>query len=259
MTIVQNIVISLKGAGKRREHITNEFSNKNVNFEFFDALTPDLAQPLAKKMNLNVQEDSLSQGELACFMSHVSIWQKMLDDKIPYLSIFEDDVYLGENAAKVLNDLSWINPLWNIIKTEAFATKVFLGKTIFPILDGQRRIVQLKGKNLGTAGYILTLKGAQIYLDYIKSRPLIALDQLMFDDFITKDKNDVFQMSPAICIQEMMLFPKQELNLSSDLLVQRQERMKKQKKKGWGKIKLELFRILKQIKYAVLAKMIEFK
>jgi glycosyl transferase, family 25 len=95
---MKNFVISLKTATARREHIQKEFGKQNIDFEFFDALTPDLAKPLAEKMALQVHEDFLTSGELACFMSHVSIWQKMVDEQIPHLAIFEDDVYLGKKC-----------------------------------------------------------------------------------------------------------------------------------------------------------------
>ena len=256
---MKNIVISLKTAAARREHIVQEFGKQNIGFEFFDALTPDLARPLAEKMQLNIQEDFLSPGELACFMSHVSIWQKMVDEHIPHLAIFEDDVYLGKDAAELLNNAGWINPNWDIIKTEAFADQVFLGKTQSEIASGTRRVVQLIGKNLGTAGYILSLEGAQKYLDYVRQIQLIPLDQVMFAEFIRHKFHPVYQMSPALCIQEMMLFPEKKTVLSSDLLAERKARMKKQKKKGWAKVQLEILRILKQVKYALVGKEVRFK
>ncbi len=256
---MKNIVISLKTATARREHIVQEFGKKKIGFEFFDALMPDLARPLAEKMQLNIQEDFLSPGELACFMSHVSIWQKMLDEHIPHLAIFEDDVYLGNAAAELLNNVGWINPNWDIIKTEAFADQVFLGNAQSEIANGMRHIVQLTGKNLGTAGYILSLEGAQKYLEYVKKIQLIPLDQVMFDEFIHHAFHPVYQMTPALCIQEMMLFPEKKTTLSSDLLAERKARMKKQKKKGLAKVRLEILRILKQIKYALVAKRVEFK
>ena len=256
---MKNIVISLKTATARREHIVQEFGKKKIGFEFFDALMPDLARPLAEKMQLNIQEDFLSPGELACFMSHVSIWQKMVDEQIPHLAIFEDDVYLGNAAAELLNNAGWINPNWDIIKTEAFADQVFLGKTQSEIANGSRQVVQLIGKNLGTAGYILSLEGAQKYLEYVKKIQLIPLDQVMFDEFICHKIHPVYQMTPALCIQEMMLFPEKQTVLSSDLLAERKARMKKQKKKGWAKVRLEILRILKQIKYALVGKRVEFK
>ena len=256
---MKNIVISLKTATARREHIVQEFGKQNVGFEFFDALTPDLARPLAEKMQLNIQDEFLSPGELACFMSHVSIWQKMVDEHIPHLAIFEDDVYLGKDAAELLNNAGWINPNWDSIKTEAFADQVFLGKTQSEIANGSRQVVQLIGKNLGTAGYILSLEGAQKYLEYVKKIQLIPLDQVMFDEFIRHTFHPVYQMTPALCIQEMMLFPEKKIVLSSDLLAERKERMRKQKKKGWAKVQLEVLRILKQVKYALVGKRVKFK
>ena len=99
---MKNTVISLTAAIDRREHIKTEFNKHNINFEFFDALTPSVAEAYAKKLCTNFESSNLSGGELACMMSHVSIWQKMIDESIPYLAIFEDDVYLGEDAEYLL-------------------------------------------------------------------------------------------------------------------------------------------------------------
>lgn len=256
---MKNIVISLKTAKARREHIEKEFGKQNIGFEFFDALTPDLAKPLAEKMQLNVEDEYLTGGELACFMSHVSVWQKMVDEQIPYLAIFEDDVYLGEHVQELLADSNWLKNGWDIIKTESFADKVFLSGNKADIAHGKRQIVHLTGKNLGTAGYILSLKGAQKYLDYVRKIQLIPLDQVMFDEFIRDEVHPVYQLTPALCIQEMMLFPEKKTVLSSDLLAERKERMRKQKKKGWAKIQLEIMRLLKQVKYALVGQKIDFK
>lgn len=256
---MKNLVISLNTAIARREHIQKEFGKQNISFEFFDALTPDPAKLLAEKMSLKMHEDFLTSGELACFMSHVSIWQKIVEERIPYLAIFEDDVYLGENAQKLLTDCSWIQNDWDIIKIEAFADKVFLSGPKIDIANGARQVVQLTGKNLGTAGYILSLKGAQKYLDYVRKMQLTPLDQVMFDEFIQDKIYPVYQMIPALCIQEMMLFPEKKTVLSSDLLAERKVRMRKQKKTGWAKVQLEIMRVLKQVKYAVVGKHVEFK
>lgn len=252
-------VISLSTALERRKHIQTEFGNQNINFEFFDALTPDLAYPLAQQLGLKFNPEILTKGELACFMSHVSIWKEMIDENIPYAAIFEDDVFLGEQAHKLLNDSTWIQPEWDIIKIEAFAERVFLEGNGTKIIDGQREIIKLVGSNLGTAGYILSLKGAQKYLDYVLKIHLIPLDQVMFDEFISDEVYPVYQMTPALCIQEMMLFPEKKTVLSSDLLAERKARMKKQKKKGWAKFQHEIFRIVTQIRVVMTANKVEFK
>ncbi|MGO2231698.1 glycosyltransferase family 25 protein, partial [Psychrobacter sp.] len=90
---MKNFVISLQSATERREHINSEFGKHNVNFEFFDALTPDTAKDYALSLGLNLDSISLTLGELACMMSHVALWKKAIDNHIPYITIFEDDVY----------------------------------------------------------------------------------------------------------------------------------------------------------------------
>ncbi|WP_216938195.1 glycosyltransferase family 25 protein [Acinetobacter sp. BY484] len=256
---MKNIVISLKTATARREHIYKEFGKQNIHFDFFNALTPDVAKPLAEKMQLNVKDEYLTGGELACFMSHVSVWKKMVDEKISYMAVFEDDVFLGKNASAIFNTSSWIQEDWHIIKTEAFSEKVLLTQEVYSIENTERQIKHLVGKNLGTAGYILSLKGAIAYLNYIQQCPLIPLDELMFRDFIHAQHCDVYQMSPAICIQEMMLYPEKKTMLSSNLINERKTRMNKYKKKGWMKVGKEISRIINQVKYYFLGKVISFK
>ncbi len=47
---MKKFVISLSTATERREHIFREFSKKSINFDFFDALTPEPAAIFAKNL-----------------------------------------------------------------------------------------------------------------------------------------------------------------------------------------------------------------
>ncbi|MGP5406372.1 glycosyltransferase family 25 protein [Psychrobacter celer] len=255
---MKSIVISLKSAIDRRQHITQEFQNHRIDFEFFDALTPDIAASYAKNLPINLKNSSLTGGELACMMSHVSVWQKIIDEQIPYLAIFEDDVYLGEDAEFLLNSSDWINPEWHIVKIEAFTKKVFVSSNRYPIESTNRYITQLKGENLGTAGYILSLQGAQKYLDYLAHHQLRPLDELMFDDFIACGSEPVYQMMPALCIQEMLL-NKETPALPSALIKERKDRMHSEKKTGLYKVKRETSRLMRQAKKTLFAKELIFK
>ncbi|WP_430737125.1 glycosyltransferase family 25 protein [Psychrobacter sp. VH5] len=255
---MKSIVISLKSAIDRRQHIIQEFQNHHIDFEFFDALTPDIAASYAKNLPINLKNSSLTGGELACMMSHVSVWQKMIDEQIPYLAIFEDDVYLGEDAELLLNSSDWINPEWHIVKIEAFTKKVFVSSNRYPIESTNRYITQLKGENLGTAGYILSLHGAQKYLDYLAHHQLRPLDELMFDDFIACGSEPVYQMMPALCIQEMLL-NKETPALPSALIKERKDRMHSEKKTGLYKVKRETSRLMRQAKKTLFAKELIFK
>jgi len=193
-------------------------------------------------------------------MSHVSIWQKMISEGIPHLAIFEDDVYLGEDAEYLLNNSKWINSEWNIIKTEAFCKKVFLSSDIYEVIADKRYIARLKGKSLGTGGYILSLYGAKIYLEYISNNKLLPLDELMFDTFISHKSEPVYQMTPAICIQEMILNEtKTDLLLPSALAEDRKNRMYMETRTKLHKLNREFNRITLQLKKCIFGKNLYFK
>lgn len=115
---MKSYVISLRTAHDRREHIKAEFGKQSIHFEFFDAVTPDDIERISTQLNIPLANNQrLSLGEKACFLSHVCLWQKMIDDDLEHIAIFEDDVYLGENATVFLKD-DWLNFPFDIIKLE---------------------------------------------------------------------------------------------------------------------------------------------
>lgn len=100
----KNVVISISTADKRRNHIIDQFGQKKIPFEFFDAFTPsDRLDVHLQRYLPNVEATSkLTAGEKGCLMSHFMLWKKCVDDNLAYISIFEDDILLGENAEKFL-------------------------------------------------------------------------------------------------------------------------------------------------------------
>ena len=100
-----NYVISLIKETKRRKHIEQEFDRQNILFSFFDAVTPDRIEDVAKKFNIILDRSSeakLWDGEIGCALSHISLWNLAVEKNLDYINIFEDDIYLGENAKELL-------------------------------------------------------------------------------------------------------------------------------------------------------------
>ena len=60
---MKSIVISLESATERRKHISNEFNKHNINYEFFDALTSDMAHTYAKSLAININDAAITSGE----------------------------------------------------------------------------------------------------------------------------------------------------------------------------------------------------
>ncbi len=258
--MIKNIVISLTSATERREHIKKEFGKHNVAFEFFDALTPETVSSYIKGLPYNFDSSGLSSIELACMMSHVAIWQIMVDENIPYVTILEDDVYLGQDAKYLLNSSEWIKPEWNIIKIETVYNKVFLAPKSQEILSSKRHIIQLKGKHLGTGGYILSLQGVKLLLDYTLNKPLLPIDEIIFKNFIAQNSEPVYQMIPALCIQDIIInADKETLTFPSSLKEDRSSRMRSGKKSGLAKIRREASRMISQTKESLFAKQIPFE
>ena len=228
---MKNFVISLTTATQRREHITQEFSKQNIPFEFFDAITPDTMVQACERLNIDlINNQRLSGGEKGCFLSHVILWQKMLDENLDYIAIFEDDIYLGENAQVFFNDENWLkNNQIDFIKTETFLQKRKLGSESILLVDN-RSAKPLKEYHLGTAGYIISPTTALSLFNFIKTLDLaneyFAIDQLMFDRYMQiKDSLPIYQLFPAIVSQEFILYPSQNA-MPSDIKNAREQRVK---------------------------------
>ncbi|VEJ21792.1 glycosyltransferase family 25 protein [Neisseria animaloris] len=210
--MLHNYVISLKTAESRRKHITQEFGRDNIPFSFFDALTPspELDEAISKFVPILAHTKKLSSGEKACFMSHLTLWKKCIDDNLPYIGIFEDDILLGKDAQQFIKNEKWLSK--NTIVEDAFIIR--LETFLMPVnLKKQKKLPPLSkhqfmfldSTHFGTAGYIISQPAAKILLaDFfnLTSEKIDAIDILMFNTFLNHPILSIYQLNPAICIQE---------------------------------------------------------
>ena len=206
-TAQHNYVISLTTEQNRRKHITEEFGKQNIPFAFFDAITPDLIEETAKKFNITLDRSpkaKLSDGEIGCALSHIVLWNLTLENNLNYINIFEDDIHLGENAKELL-EIDYISDDIHVLKLEANG-KMFFKKPQTVKCD--RNIYPITVKQSGTAGYTVTAKGAKYLLELVKNKPLdVAVDSLVFEDFLHFKNYKIVQLSPGICVQDFVLNP----------------------------------------------------
>lgn len=89
--------------------------------------------------------------------------------------VFEDDIYLSRESEKALSSYDWVSNELDIIKIEKSSEKV--KTSVKPIIHIQNNIdvFRLKSKNLGTAGYIITNKGAHYLFKKITTSSLKIL------------------------------------------------------------------------------------
>ena len=167
-----------------------------------DALLQGLPfQRLAAVDGTRLPETSspLSPFEIACLESHRQAAQLLVDSDAAHVCILEDDVHLGNEFAEFICDESWIPSGVDIIKLETMLQSVRLGQ---PVAARNRNLHRLYTRHHGTAGYILSRRGAHQLLTMTQN-PQKPLDHIIFPD-IAKQLI-MLQISPAIVIQDDVL------------------------------------------------------
>ena len=211
----KNFVISISTANKRRNHIIQQFGQQNIPFEFFDAFTPSerLTDHLQRYLPNVASTPKLTMGEKGCLMSHFMLWKKCVDDDLDFITLFEDDILLGENVEQFLAEDEWLKVRFNfqeifVLRLETFLMPVKVEKQQGILPFQQREIEILKSKHFGTAGYVIS-HGAAKYLmevfEKFSSEEIKPIDEIMFNQLIDIPGYQVYQLNPAICVQELQL------------------------------------------------------
>ncbi|MEY0301380.1 glycosyltransferase family 25 protein [Providencia manganoxydans] len=202
---MKSIVISIKNNNElRRNHIENEFQKSNVSFEFFDAIIPEQIASSESETGIDLSHSSLSLGAKGCLLSHIKIWQIAIKNNDEYIAVFEDDIYLSSSSSIYLSNSDWIPPNIDLIKMEKCSKYIpRVGCKKIKTLDN-RMLYELKKINLGTAGYIISIKAAKKILDRLsKKTNILAIDVEMFSPELNNNIN-CFILEPAICIQDVV-------------------------------------------------------
>ncbi|HEZ8030101.1 TPA: glycosyltransferase family 25 protein [Neisseria gonorrhoeae] len=209
---MQNHVISLASAAERRAHIADTFGRHDIPFQFFDALMPseELNRVMAELVPGLAKQHLLSEVEKACFMSHVVLWKQALDEGLPYIAVFEDDVLLGKDAEKFLAEDAWLKERFDpdsafIVRLETMFMHVLTSPSGVADYCG-RAFPLLESEHWGTAGYIISRKAMWFFLQHfvmLQPEQIKPIDLMMFSDFFDKEGVLVYQVSPALCAQEL--------------------------------------------------------
>ncbi|MGV0818750.1 glycosyltransferase family 25 protein [Martelella sp. AMO21009] len=197
-------VINLDRDTERLERIEALLSERDVAFTRVPAvdgrsLSPDeIAAVCAYPTPVSIR---LQPGEIACYLSHIKAWRLLLDSDQECAAIFEDDIDLSHDAAAVLSAIAdWRPDDADIVKLETSLKSIELGRAPETIIC-KREIRRLAGCHIGTAGYVITRKGAARMLAE-SSKLRMAVDTTLFDPRGgVAETLSLYQLSPALCIQ----------------------------------------------------------
>jgi len=117
-------LINLERSTDRLTACARQFEEHGLSFERIEALDGEKLEQSDLIDVYDFQKSSyhkhLTCGEIACYLSHIRAWQKIVDEQLDYAFVFEDDVLLEENIKKGLDAIQNIEQPWDLIKlTEA--------------------------------------------------------------------------------------------------------------------------------------------
>ena len=197
-------MISMTTAHERRQHIDNVFAKNNINFSYFDAIIKTQVPEQLNKYNISTDKEAVSITEMACFLSHYCLWQKIIAEQRPYLVIFEDDVYLSKDTSAVIDKLTQSVDEFDVIKLETMYQSVLVNKGRKVTKD--YRLCHILSRHMGSAGYILSYEYAKKLIAIVDKQGLDQpVDSLVFKQTIASQSHKIYQLSPAICIQSQFL------------------------------------------------------
>jgi glycosyl transferase family 25 len=183
---IHTFIISLPKDKDRREYLGGQLEKLGIPFSILNAVhgaslsAEELDASYDRKKALRLFNRELSKGEIGCALSHITIYQKMVAENIPYALVLEDDAsILDQDLAKTLAKLAELyntqTPaavLMNHIERYNANKKIQLD---------QSRCVYEAYRGGRTHGYFITLAGAEL------------LARHLFPAYVVADKWEYFQ------------------------------------------------------------------
>lgn len=91
---MKNFIINLPQSVERKNNVISQLSQLSIEPNFIEAVDGSLLTP-EELENKVIGRNYLSPGEIGCALSHLKIYQIMIEEHIPYALIFEDDIQLS--------------------------------------------------------------------------------------------------------------------------------------------------------------------
>ncbi|RYD81650.1 MAG: glycosyltransferase family 25 protein, partial [Sphingobacteriales bacterium] len=193
-------VVNLRRSIARRIYIQEKLLHYNIPFEMFEAVDgnelceTELNEIYAKGSYFKTRYGRVMNiGEIGCALSHIGLYKKILEEKIPYAIILEDDIEFDERLSHIVQNNHSVEKLLNhfdlVLLGYADTDLNYRKPGICSVwkrikLDHIIKAGVPVSRCWGTIGYLISLKGAEKLL----SRGSIPLMQA---DFLTSNSPEM--------------------------------------------------------------------
>jgi glycosyl transferase family 25 len=182
-------VISLERATDRRAHMQGLLGAINHQAEFMPAVDGRAisAADRARYDSVKARRDyrcEMSDAEIACYLSHYRIYERMCREGIDMALILEDDIQVAPDLLEVVRGLAaHRDPPWSVVRLQSARPKLHrptrakdMGVALGTVAD--RTIYRLRTHVLGGCAYLIRREAAEIMLSY-GSRITRPIDQTL--------------------------------------------------------------------------------
>lgn len=186
-------VISMTSATERRRFQQTQLTRLSIDYEICDAVTvKTISSNEIAKLRGN-WERPMSNVEVACYLSHYRLWQRVFDEDKPAL-ILEDDAILSDGITAFIAELA--DTPFNHISLETRRRKKLLGKE--PVAQvGSVQLHRLYQDRTGAAAYLLSPMGARKLLARHKEFGAALADAQICRAY----ELESYQTVPALAVQ----------------------------------------------------------
>ena len=187
-------IINLSTAIERRQFQKKQMSKLDLDYEFVEATSiHDISDETYAK-HFHDWQRPLRNTEVACYFSHRSLWQKIIDNNSPAL-ILEDDALLSKCVPELLNSFISKKNV-DFINLEVAGRKKFISKIGEDIACNSELFRLYQDRN-GAAGYVLWPSGATKLLEHESLHGIGLADAHITSCYSIKS----YQVEPAAIIQ----------------------------------------------------------
>ncbi|UOQ73413.1 glycosyltransferase family 25 protein [Hymenobacter cellulosilyticus] len=168
-------VINLARSPKRRKFIEASLQKLGLAFEFFVAVDAnELDDAYIASIGDPARADFLARymkkGAYGCLLSHQALFQKIVDENLPYATIMEDDVQVAPDFKQLLDKLvPHLNPNEIVLLNSRndFGETAYSTHAVVPVLGYQLAYPILPWVLQSGAAYVITQQAAQNLLSII--------------------------------------------------------------------------------------------
>jgi len=187
-------IINLPSAIERRQFQQKQLSKLGLDYEIIKATSiHDITNETYAKHYQDWQRP-LRNTEVACYFSHRSIWEKIIENNMPAL-ILEDDAFLSKHTPDILNSIDKLYDA-DLIQLEIRGRKKLIKKQGLAILS-THSLYRLYQDRTGAAGYVLWPSGATKLLEHESLHGIGLADAHIATCYSIKS----YQVEPAAIIQ----------------------------------------------------------